>query len=792
MRANSLAPTTALCSLREVCCGSRPLAVVATEVQPFAMPTLVHATVEMASLMTDGIAGSVAHMVDGGGAVRSVRIGIDIGGTFTDVVAESASGRQHAKVPSTRPDPSQAVTAALAAILSGSGERRGIDPDVVQALAHGTTVATNAMIERTLAEVGLLTTRGFRDVLAIGRQTRSSLYDFAFDPRWVPVDRHRRLEIDERVDHTGAVLVAPDRDDVVARAGELIDSGVDAIAIAFLHSYVNPTHELMAADWISQVYPDVTVWISSHAANEFREYERTSTVVLDAALGDVMSRYLRRFADRAAAAGVDVSPTLMRSSGGVATMGEAAAHPTWTLLSGPAAGVVGAIDVARRAGAHDVLTFDVGGTSADLALIRGGEPEVVSVRHIDGLPVLGTTLNIQAIGAGGGSIGWIDTGGRLRVGPRSAGASPGPAAYGAGGDQPTVTDAYVVTGMLPAGIRLGETVDLDVDAAAAAIDRVVGAPLGLSTVAAAHAMLDVVNTNMALAARRTTVARGVDPRGLTLVAYGGAGPMHAVALARELAIEDVLIPAHPGTLCALGLLVSDMTQEFVRSCFVAVDDEAADRLAATFDELDDEAHRWKDTTGERGEVATTRFADLRYRGQEHALRVEVPAGALDAGLVAHLVDAFHTLHRSINGFAAETEPVEAVNLRVVMSINVRRHLIDADAEPDANPDENTETGSGPGSTASSGPSSPSSPSSSAGSVDGVVSQTDHKELVDVWWEPQCSTPTRVIEWGDFSPGETLQGPLIVLQPDATSVVPPGHVATMISNGAGLIVTCSPG
>lgn len=714
-------------------------------------------------------------MVDHSGGDRSVRIGIDIGGTFTDVVAESASGRQHAKVPSTRPDPSEAVTAALAAIFSGSG----IDPDAVRALAHGTTVATNAMIERTLAEVGLLTTRGFRDVLAIGRQTRSSLYDFAFEGRWVPVDRHRRLEIDERVDHTGAVLVAPERNDVIARAGELIDSGVDAIAIAFLHAYVNPAHEIMAADWISQAYPDVTVWISSGAANEFREYERTSTVVLDAALGDVMSRYLRRFADRSAAAGVDALPTLMRSSGGVATMTEAAAHPTWTLLSGPAAGVVGAIDVARRAGRHDVLTFDVGGTSADLALIREGEPEVVSVRHIDGLPVLGTTLNIQAIGAGGGSIGWIDAGGRLRVGPRSAGASPGPAAYGAGGDQPTVTDAYVVTGMLPAGIRLGQTVDLDVNAAAEAIDRVVGAPLGLSTVAAAHAMLDVVNTNMALAARRTTVARGVDPRGLTLVAYGGAGPMHAVALARELAIDDVFIPAHPGTLCALGLLVSDMKQEFVRSCFVGVDDEAAGRLAATFDELDDEARRWRDTTGELGEMATTRFADLRYRGQEHALRVEVPAGPVDAGLVARLVDAFHTLHRSVNGFAAATEPVEAVNLRVVMSINVRQHLTKAGPEP--RPGSGLGSGPGPGST---------TPSRALGSADGVVSQADREVFVDVWWEPRSSTVTRVIEWDDFSPGQTLQGPLIVLQPDATSVIPPGHVATMIPNGAGLIVSPS--
>lgn len=700
-------------------------------------------------------------------ARESMSIGIDIGGTFTDVVACTATGRHHAKVPSTRPDPSEAVTAALAAIFAeaglpgviASGHRR----DQVVALAHGTTVATNAMIERNLSQVGLITTRGFRDVIAVGRQTRSTLYDVDFEPRWVPVPRHRRLEVSERMDASGQTLIAPDRNEVLAQAKTLVDDGVDAIAVAFLHAYVRDDHEQLVADWIRQAYPQVSVWTSAVAANEFREYERTCTVVLDAALGATMSDYLAKFAARARASGVAVAPTLMRSSGAVATVAEATSHPTWTLLSGPAAGVAGAVDVAERIGCGDLLTVDVGGTSADMALIRGGEAEVVPMRQVEGLPVLGTTLNIQAIGAGGGSIAWIDTGGRLRVGPRSAGAVPGPAAYGIGGTQATVTDAVVTAGMLPHDLSFGGgALKLDVDAARAAVERDVAIPLGMSIISAAHAILDVVNTNMALAARKVTVARGADPRQLTLVAYGGAGPMHAPAIATELAIGRVLIPAHPGTLCALGLQVSDLSSELVRSCFMPASQDFRDRFAATFDDLAGEAQAWAERVaapsaeGGAGQVqapgvSTKRFADVRYRGQEHALRVPVGQGPVGPATIVQMVADFHQLHRQINGFSAPDEPVELVNARLVVSK--------------------------PATTLGRGTPGP----SEAGCGDAVRD-------MPVWWTSGETTSTPVVQWHTIAEGTEVVGPAIVLQADATSIVPPGWRAVMQPDRAAMMLT----
>ncbi len=674
-----------------------------------------------------------------------VRVGIDIGGTFTDVVAQTENGFVSAKVPSTYPDPAPAVASALETILDRTG-RTAAD---ISALAHGTTVATNAAIERTFATVGLLTTRGFRDVLAIGRQVRPELYNLNYEVTPPLVPRRLRREVDERVDHRGDVLVEPDRDRVVAQARTLVDDGAEAICVCFLNSYANPVHEDLVAEWLRAEIPGVPVWTSAGVVSEFREYERFSTTVLNAALGPVMTHYLARFARQTADTGVRSEPTLMHSAGGVSRLEEAARRPTSTLLSGPAAGVLGAIRIGQRLGEDNLLTFDMGGTSTDLSVVRGREAEMLRLRHVEGYPVLGSTLAISTIGAGGGSIAWIDSGGRLRVGPRSAGARPGPAAYGHGGTEPTVTDAHVVIGTLPASLELGRSVVLDREAALQAMNRV-AEPLGLTAVEAARAVLDVVNTNMALAARQATVARGIDPRDHLLVAFGGAGPLHAVDLARQLGTDKVLIPATPGTLCALGLLVSDLRTEFTRTRLV---DVAADHLPAineVWTELEAQALAWTRRQDQAGSSDLSYRADVRYRGQDHSLTVAVPAAPWTPAQAEEVLTVFRREHLERNGYAAENEAIEIENFRIVPSIRVG--------------------GSASGTTPDTAPT-------------GRIEAPEAKETTPIRWRTDAEEPTPVFHRAALPLGSHLMGPVLVLQEDTTLVVPPGASVTVQPDGS---------
>jgi N-methylhydantoinase A len=672
------------------------------------------------------------------------RVGIDIGGTFTDLVLAHGEGVVGIKVLSTRPDPGEAVLPGLRELLA----RGGTAAEDVSALAHGTTVATNAMIEGSYARTGLITTRGFRDVLEIGTQRRPTLYDLFFEKPRVPIERRLRRGIDERVGPDGAVLVEVDVDSAVAIAHELVAEGVGSLAICFLHSYAYPNHERRVRDAIHAALPDLPVWISSDVVPEYREFERLSTTVIDAVLGPVMSDYLQRFERRVVEAGVPAPVALMQSNGGLAAVGEAVRAPGRTLLSGPCAGVLGAIHVAGASGIGDLLTLDMGGTSTDVSLVRSGVPAVAQTREVAGFPVRRSAMDITAIGAGGGSIAWVDAGGRLCVGPRSAGSVPGPAAYGGGGERATVTDANVVCGRLGPDARLGERVALDVDAAAAVIERDVATPLGLTVEQAALAILDVVNTNMALAARHISVARGHDPRDYTLVAYGGAGPLHAVAVAAELRVPRVLVPPAPGTLCALGLLVCDARNEFSQTQVVPTEPDALPALNRTWRDLAGRADAWLAGHAER-QTVVQHEVDLRYKGQHHELSVPVPDAPWDADDLATVRARFVAAHEERYGYAVPDEPMEIVTCRIVATVpsgwdGGGRVAVPAAGER--------------------------------------VAPAEASSRPVLWNGADGFVPTAVHVRSALTPGAALAGPAIVEQADSTVALPPGSSARVDPHG----------
>jgi N-methylhydantoinase A len=667
-----------------------------------------------------------------------MQIGIDIGGTFTDLVLLDGDRLTGIKVLSTRPDPSEAIVEGLRRLLSEGGG----DAAAVQRLAHGTTVGTNAMIERSYARCGLVTTRGFRDLLEIGSQRRPSLYDLFFEKPQAPVERPARLEIDERVTASGEVLRAVDAGEVGDAARVLAEQGVECVAVCLLHSYASPEHERQVREVLAEALPDVPVWLSSDVLPEYREFERLSTTVVNAALGPVMSRYLERFEQRCAEAGVVAPATLMQSNGGALRLDEAAREPGRTLLSGPAAGVLGAIHAAGADGLKNLLTLDMGGTSTDISLVQGGEPTHVQMREVAGYPVRGATLDITAIGAGGGSIAWVDTGGRLCVGPQSAGSVPGPAAYGRGGTLPTVTDANIVTGRLSAA--LGGHVELDADAAHRAIAEHIAEPLGLTVEHAAHAILEVVTNNMALAARLVSVARGHDPADYALVAYGGAGALHAVAVAEQLHVPTVFVPPSPGTLCALGLLVSDLRRDFSQTRLVALGDEGLDDVNAVWANLADRVAGWAEAS-DHERCTHEHEVDLRFRGQHHELTLAVEAGPWAAATVPRLRQAFTELHERSYGFAAADEVIELVCFRHVVTVPLGHR------------------GALPATWAGAAPA--------------------PRTRDALWTLDQGFEPTAVVQRDALRPGDALVGPAIVEQDDCTIALPPGHTALTTPSGA---------
>jgi N-methylhydantoinase A len=593
----------------------------------------------------------------------SVHIGVDVGGTFTDFAVHLSDGRGLVlhKVPSDPERPDRAIVRGLAEIV----DRHGIAPGRIVSLAHGTTVGTNALIQRRVGKVALVTSRGFRDLLEIGRQVRPKVYDIHTDFPEPLVPRRLRFEVAERMRADGIVHVALDEAEVAALAPRLRAEAVDCVVVCFLHSHVYPAHERRAVAVLRRELGNaVPVLASSTVYPEFREYERFSTATLNAALLTVMNAYLDRFTAETRGLGVRHEPLVSQSAGGLMSAGMSRDFPIRSALSGPAAGVIGAAYRAGIAGFPDLITLDVGGTSADVSLLAGGKPALVHSRRLAGFPLRLPTLDVNAVGAGGGSIAWIDKDGLLKVGPESAGALPGPACYGLGGAQATVTDANVLLGRLPADALLDGRMPIQRTLAEAAVGRL-AQTLSLGLTETALGIVQVASAVIVKAIRTISIERGHDPAGFALFAFGGAGPLHATEVARQLGIRRLVIPPNPGILCAEGLLVSDLTADFVHARLASVDAKVAEVLNAGTAVLGRQAEDWFAAE----EVAPARRqqawqADMRYRGQNFELSVPITGEAFDAGAVAALRRAFEAAHEQAYGFAQPDEPMELVSLRL--------------------------------------------------------------------------------------------------------------------------------
>jgi N-methylhydantoinase A len=599
----------------------------------------------------------------------SYRLGVDIGGTFTDAtLVDDATGEVRiAKVSSTPRDPSLGFVAAAERALAEAG----ISGSELRYLVHATTVATNAIIEGEMARTGFVTTEGFRDLLEIQRQVRPTLYDVHFSKPRPLVPRHRCFGVRERLGPDGSVLRQLDEGHVREVAAALRAEGVEAVAVCLLHAYVNAAHEERVGEILAEELPEVEIALSSALVPEFREYPRASTTVINAGIQPVVAGYLQRIEERIAAMGVEAELLVMQSGGGVYSAASARRRPVYMIESGPAAGVIAAAELGRQLDKLDLVSFDMGGTTAKVGLVQAGVPTVtkdyqvgavaqagIGGLELSGYPVRTPVIDLVEIGAGGGSVAWIDSGGKLRVGPRSAGADPGPVCYRRGGTQPTITDANLVLGRLSPTNFLGGEIELDVDGARAAIEERCAKPLGLDVVEAARGIVEIANAAMGNALHLVSVQRGYDPRGFVLVAFGGAGPAHANALARDAGIETVLVPRSPGIFSATGLLVTDLEHTHTATVLERLEDVGEDMLDALFEALEEAGRRDLEREGTAPpQITFLRQLDLRYVGQSFELTVS-------AGERAEVARRFHAEHDRAYGFAAPGEPIELVNVRV--------------------------------------------------------------------------------------------------------------------------------
>jgi N-methylhydantoinase A len=653
-------------------------------------------------------------------------LGVDVGGTFTDAVVAAGGRLVTAKAPTTPDDQSEGVLAAVEAAL----ERADASADEVRAFAHGTTVATNALLEGEGARTALVATEGFEDLVELGRQARADLYRLcaAHPAPLVPPDR--RVGARERMGPDGPLQELDD--DALA---ELLDAVAatepEAVAVCLLHAYRHPQHERTIGEALADKLPDVHVSLSHEAVGTFREFERATTTELDAALSPLLSNYLRQLVERARDADLP-EPAVMQSSGGLSSADHAGSHAALAVLSGPAGGAAGAAWAAQAAGEPDALCFDMGGTSCDVCVILGGSVREAAGREVGGRPVALPMLDVHTVGAGGGSIAWRDPGGALRAGPRSAGARPGPACYGHGGTEPTVTDANLVLGLLAPGASLGGEIELDRDLAAEAVGKLADS-LGLELLDCAEGIRRVANAEMVRALRVMTVERGVDPRELALLAFGGAGALHAAEIADELGMDRILCPRAAGVLAALGLVVSDRRRDAQRSVLLSGDELNASTLAEEAGSL---AERAREELGEP-EAGVRVTAELRYRGQAFEL-------AVDAGEEPdpdELREAFHRAHEEAYGFRDSEGEVELVTLRATAT----------DPGPDVD-------------------------AAAAGAAAAGVERSTRKARFG-----GEAHEADVIK-GEPEPGTELEGPAIVELPEATLAVPPGWAGEVLESG----------
>ncbi len=669
-------------------------------------------------------------------------IGIDIGGTFTDVVVRSAAGTEILKVPTSRDDPGRAVIAAL----EDMSWRLGVPASAITGFAHGTTIATNAVLERKGARVGLITTEGFRDILEIGRQIRRQMYDLNLKPEtpgWLAPGA-RRVDVRERIDAAGRVLVPLDEASLAAAIAKLKAERVEAVAVALLFSFLNPAHEQRVRAAVEAAMPGVPVSLSSEVDPVFREYERTVVTAFDAYVKPVVARYLANMERDLARAGVSAPLQVMQSRGGLAGGAIARQRPVRLFLSGPAAGAIGGLAAGREAGFDNLITIDVGGTSSDIALIDRGRVLVKPETDIAGYQVRVPMLDVTTLGAGGGSLAWIDGGGGLRVGPRSAGADPGPACYGRGGTEPAVTDASIVMGLLDPNFFVGGSMRLDPALSRRAIEDRVARPLGLSLDEAAQGMHRIANAHMADGIRLVSINRGYDPREFALVPLGGAGGLHAVPLALELGIERIIVPLYPGVLAAAGLLAAPIEHE-VSSAFltpIATAERGALREAiAALDCRADALMQVERVEGLARERIT--LADVGYMGQSHYIEVPIDPDAPDS--LTRLYHAFEAAHERLNGHKTGA-PAKIVNLRVV------HRALQPDVEMKA--------------------ALPSRAGQSLKARRQVLFPGEGKWL-----------DTAIHDRHKLALGERLSGPAIIEQTDSTTLLPPGWSAEVLSGGA---------
>jgi len=671
-----------------------------------------------------------------------VQIGVDIGGTFTDIVALDGEGRLAlAKVPSTPKDLLDGIGAAVGKVLALAGA----PPGDVERFIHGTTVATNAVLEQKGAVTAVLTTEGFEDVLEMGRQKRSRMYDLEMDPETPSflAPGRRRVGIRERLDARGATLVPLDEGQVRAAVQTLRSQGVQAIAVCYLFSFVNPAHEQRTRELCAEIAPEISVSLSSEVDPTFREYERLCVTAFDAYLGPVVKRYLAGLADTLRGLGIRAVPLIMRSRGGIVSAALAARQPVTLFLSGPAGGVIGAGCAAERSGVRDFVSLDMGGTSNDVAVVRSGAPLLASEGSIGPYPVRTPMVDVNTIGAGGGSIAWIDAAGGLRVGPRSAGAEPGPACYGRGGDAATVTDASVVLGYLNPERFAGGALTLDVGAAERAVGAI-GRRLGVDTITAAAGIHRVINARMADQIRLVTIKRGYDPRQFSLVVLGGAGPVHGAALAAEMGMAEVLVPEAPGVLAAFGLLAAAIEHHHARTLQARTDVADLAAVNRCLAELDAAGRaRMHEEGVAAADVHVAYTADMRYVGQAYELEVPI-AAPVAAERVPDIVAAFHAVHERVYGYARTQQTVEFVNFRAVHTYRLPRPVVRPSAQAHGRLDD-ARVGE------------------RRAYFDGFVSAA-------------------IYERARLPLGARLAGPAIVEQMDTTTVIPPGVTAVVDDAG----------
>ncbi len=593
----------------------------------------------------------------------SYRLGIDVGGTFTDLALfdEKQGTLNVFKIASTLHDPSEAILSGIKKIL----KRFSIRPRELSYLGHGTTVATNSVIENRGAKTGLITTKGFRDLLEIARQKRPSLYDYFADKPPDLVPRTLRKEITERVSARGEVIVQLDTRELKKIISEFKKNGVEAVAVCLIHSYLYPEHEKKCAEFAGTALPHAFICASCDVLPEFREYERMSTTTMNASLGPVIARYLERFSEEVKKMGIKTRPYITQSSGGIMSIETVQKLPIRTIFSGPSAGVTGACFIASKSGCNNIITFDMGGTSCDVSLVKNGKPLVSTERTVGGHPVKTPMIDIHTIGAGGGSIAWIDEGGLCKVGPRSAGASPGPVAYGKGGDDVTVTDANLVLQRLNPHHLLGGDMKIDARSAYQAIEVKIASVLKMDVIKAAEGIIRIVNANMERAIQVVSVEQGFDPRDFVLMSFGGAGPLHSGEISKELGIKKVLVPRTPGNFCAWGLLIADVKMEFAHTHLADAIPENIDILHNVNTDLETQAVQWfeqEKIPPDTQEIM--RFLDMRYSGQDYELSIPIPNKNMDETVLQEVIENFHRSHKRNYGYCIHDRPVQAVTFRL--------------------------------------------------------------------------------------------------------------------------------